>query len=180
MQKSQEIHIRSCLHFFKLILSSCLTRFALCLCWSVETQPGTRYANEQRLEVLQTLQQLCFTEMWQDLLKKYQNDFTYSISVLATVAQAVICYLTPQLSPHIHLSFISFTEVFSTENGALYYPCLLVVEHSGEKMRASRCFCVDHQLDPSLHLPRLVFHKKSQRTCFSFIFYFGLKQFLID
>lgn len=53
--------------FLKLILSSCLTRFALCLRWSIETQPGTRYANEQ------TLQKLCFTEMWQDLLKKYQK-----------------------------------------------------------------------------------------------------------
>lgn len=107
--------------------------------------------------------------------KNIKNDFIYSISVLATVAQAVICYLTPQLSPHIHLSFISFREVFSTETGALYYPCLLVVEHSGEKMRASRCFCVGHQLDrpPSTFLV-WYFTKNQQRTCFSFIFYFGL------
>lgn len=79
MQKSQEIHIRSCLHFLKLILSSCLTRFALCLRWSIETQPGTRYANEQWLEVLQTLQKLCFTEMWQDLLKQISKMISHIV-----------------------------------------------------------------------------------------------------
>lgn len=167
MQKSQEIHIRSCLHFLKLILSSCLTRFALCLRWSIETQPGTRYANEQWLEVLQTLQQLCFTEMWPDLLKQNIKMILH-IAFQCWQQLHKLLYVTWLHSCHL----ISIFLLFLSEKCSLLKlePCItpacLSLNIVEKKWEPRGVFVLITNWTPSLHLPRLVFYKKITKDVF--------------